>query len=458
MERRTPANAARSAGDIDAGSNPVGGRRVDQARIDEVNEELNYPSLQKLKRVLDSRGIPYDRKDLEKLVSGEAVRQVQAPRYKFDGKIAAHGMHDRWFCDLIDFTAAPSDRGKRTGLGEAEDGEIYILVVQDVFSRFLWTEALTSKSPTVVAEAFERIMARAGAQPKSVTSDLGSEFQGPFKRLLEAKGVEVYTKRKEDINAIATIDTAIGNLKKALVRDARKVGTDDWASRLEKVTKGQNNNPIDEYLEGMPPSNVSTNPDLIDVLKQKNASYSEFNQKRVAKRAQRLEETGQFRIMEDMGGAFTRGFKPRFGEVRQVNEIQGATVLDNKNQDHLTKFVLPITSTDNDLGPRRIEQRGSQTQDAARRARLQPFADELVRFLQRKGSAVTTATASKHLREQPGFEAAMRNVRTFGAFVNLFDSLRLITTGDGGTSKVRLANEATRRRLRGKQQDPDRRV
>ena len=35
---------------------------VDQAAIDAVNEELNYPSLQKLRRVLEQRGIPYNRK------------------------------------------------------------------------------------------------------------------------------------------------------------------------------------------------------------------------------------------------------------------------------------------------------------------------------------------------------------------------------------------------------------
>ena len=104
---------------------------------EEVLEELNFPSLQKLKKVLDSRGIAYDKKEIEKLVRREAVRQVQAPAYKFDGKIAAHGINDRWFCDLVDFTAAPSARGKRTGLGETEEGEVYTLVVQDVFSRFL---------------------------------------------------------------------------------------------------------------------------------------------------------------------------------------------------------------------------------------------------------------------------------------------------------------------------------
>ena len=184
------------------------------ASAEEVFEELNFPSSQKLRKVLDSRGIAYDRKEIEKLVRREAVRQVQAPAYKFDGKIAAHGINDRWFCDLVDFTAAPSDRGKRTGLVETKEGEVYILVVQDVFSRFLWTEALTSKQPGVVAKAFEDIMTRAGAKPKSCTSDLGPEFQGPFAEALKAKGIEVYTKRKEDINRISTIDTESASSKR----------------------------------------------------------------------------------------------------------------------------------------------------------------------------------------------------------------------------------------------------
>ena len=419
--------------------------------VEEVFEELNYPSLQKLRRVLDSRGIAYDRKEIEKLVKREAVRQVQAPAYKFDGKIAARGMHDRWFCDLIDFTAAPSDRGKRTGLGETEDGEQFILVVQDVFSRVLWTEALTSKRPEIVAKAFEDIMTKAGAKPKSLTSDLGPEFQGAFKQMLQAKGIEVYTKRKEDINAIATIDTAIGQLKKALARDTRKVGTDDWASRLEKVTQGQNNNPIDDYLEGVPPAKVSSSPDLIRLLKDKNARYADYNHQRVEKRARTLEDAGQFRGMEDMGGKFTRGFKPKFGEVRHVKAIGGAVVVDSEGKDHLTKFVLPVSDTTNDAGPRRIEQRGSALTDATRRARLQPYANELISFLRRQGHAVTAATASKHLREQAGFTAAMGNVPSFGAFIRLFDSLKLVTgSATGGASKVRLTNEAPRRRMRGK--------
>ncbi len=62
-------------------------------------------------------------------------------------------------------------------------------------------------------------MTRAGTKPKSLTTDLGPEFLGSFQVALQRMGVEVAQKRKEDINAIATLDTAIGQLKKALVSD-----------------------------------------------------------------------------------------------------------------------------------------------------------------------------------------------------------------------------------------------
>ena len=105
----------------------------------------------------------------------------------------------------------------------------------------------------------------------------------------------------------------------------------------------------------------------------------------------------------------------------------------------------------------RIEQGGSELIDATLRQRLEPFAQELARFLQSKGGEVTTATASKHLRQNPAFQIAMRNVPTFGAFIKLFNSFELITSNtSGGTSKVRLTDNAPRRRrLRSKQSQPN---
>ena len=141
---------------------------------------------------------------------------MQAPGYRYDGQIAAGGIGDRWFVDLIDFTAAPSDGGNKTPLRRTKDNEAYILVVQDVFSRFLWTEALVTKTPEEVAQAFEKILQRAGTAPRSLTSDVGPEFQGAFARMLDSNGIVSFKKRPEDNNAIATLDVAIGELKNSL--------------------------------------------------------------------------------------------------------------------------------------------------------------------------------------------------------------------------------------------------
>ena len=104
----------------------------------------------------------------------------------------------------------------------------------------------------------------------------------------------------------------------------------------------------------------------------------------------------------------------------------------------------------------RIEQQGSKLIDDTRRERLQQFADKLVRFLRTKNGEVTSATASKYLRQDPAFAAAMRNVPSFGAFIKLFDTFELITSNtSGGTSKVRLTDNAPPRRRRARTKRPD---
>ena len=55
--------------------------------------------------------------------------------------------------------------------------------------------------------------------PRSLTTDVGPEWSGNFARMLDSKGIISFQKRPDDKNAIATLDTAIGQLKKQLVRD-----------------------------------------------------------------------------------------------------------------------------------------------------------------------------------------------------------------------------------------------
>ena len=92
--------------------------------VEQVFEDTNFPSASKLRRVLTARGIPFDASEVDRLVQRETTRQVQAPRYKFNGKIAASRLHSRWFADIIDFSAAPSAMaGEDVGLRPTQSGE-----------------------------------------------------------------------------------------------------------------------------------------------------------------------------------------------------------------------------------------------------------------------------------------------------------------------------------------------
>ena len=133
---------------------------------------------------------------------------------------------------------------------------------------------------------------------------------------------------------------------------------------------------------------MKQNKDLKFTLKKKNAEYASRNQDRIKKRAVALEEAKQFRPEQDRGEKINRrGFKPTFGQVKQVKEVLGPNVVDADGRDYLTKLVKPVRETTDDAGPVRIEQRGNALIDNTRRERLQPFADELVRFIKTKTDA-----------------------------------------------------------------------
>ena len=135
-------------------------------RIENLFEELNFPGAERLKKALKNRGIPFTKEQVDKLVRGETVKQIQRAAPPLKGKVAAPFENSEWQADLIDWTTAPSEdvavetkSRRRSQKGpEKKEPEKYILVVQDVFSRKNWTRALVTKQPPEVQQAFKQIV------------------------------------------------------------------------------------------------------------------------------------------------------------------------------------------------------------------------------------------------------------------------------------------------------------
>ena len=120
-------------------------RFVNKQPVDPVRrlfEDLTQPSEARLKQALRARNIASTDQQVSSIVKGSTATQVFAPIPRREGKVVSTHPNARWVTDLVDMTATPSD-----------DGQTYILVVQELFSRQIHAVALATKVPSATATA-----------------------------------------------------------------------------------------------------------------------------------------------------------------------------------------------------------------------------------------------------------------------------------------------------------------
>ena len=66
-------------------------------------------------------------------------RQIFKPPSKYEGNVASRNIDDRWVADVLSFESRPVE------------GFTNVLLIQDVFSRFLWATPMGSKKETTRA-------------------------------------------------------------------------------------------------------------------------------------------------------------------------------------------------------------------------------------------------------------------------------------------------------------------
>ena len=149
---------------------------MSQEQLKAIFEELGFPGALKFRAAVKKRGFDISFTRAVQFVATSSQRQVLAKEPPHDGKIAADQLNRRWAADLISFVSQPA--GDFT----------HILVVQDIFSRMFYMEALKSAQTLETIEAFKRILSKAGASPIELNSDKGSEFSSvEFQAMLKKR-------------------------------------------------------------------------------------------------------------------------------------------------------------------------------------------------------------------------------------------------------------------------------
>ena len=124
---------------------------------------MSYPSATKFRATLRKRGIDVSAEFVNEVVADQGVRQLTAAAPRFTGNVTARRVDDRWMGDLIDYTAKAS-----------KGSPAHVMILQDVFSRFIFAQALQSK--TEVTAAFSRIVQETGRKCEEFNTDRGSEW------------------------------------------------------------------------------------------------------------------------------------------------------------------------------------------------------------------------------------------------------------------------------------------
>jgi len=259
-------------------------------------EELNAPSATAFRKALAKKGIPARARDVEEFVKSRTERQVIAPPPRYKGHIVSFDVNHRWMADLIAFTSRPVKTN--------EGFYTHVLIVEDVFSRYIWARPLLSVSDTT--RAFARILhesilgkskdrvVRPGSWswPQRLDTDGGSEWKNDsFKSLMARYRINHVVKDVDDRNAIATVDRAIGTIKRALKRREIAKGG-NWLSNLDATVAGYNK--TEQGAINTAPTDMTD--EAIFSLKKEAAENFADNSAMIQKRQDKLQAQGGYRV------------------------------------------------------------------------------------------------------------------------------------------------------------------
>ena len=382
--------------------------------------DLNRPSPEKFRLALQRRGMvsPPVAQLRELFYKYQSSKQIFAPPPKYKGKIFSPGMDRRWAADVM---VLP---GK------------YVLVVQDIFSRYAWAEPIDS--PMTADRGMEEVLRKAGVTPDEITTDADPGFQTRgFNELLSSKGIH-HTIR-EGRNDLATVDRLISTLKRALATDA----ADNGEATVASVVAGYNDSSHPRLMQGAPDDLRKPNGEIGNKIiyfrrEEEEAKNIQQNTDEIKKRAGKLDEG--FRVYIHKESLGRRVGNARWGREIHTGTVDGAFIKDETGEYHPTKEVLPVPVESTALAEPKAKL------NAKAQGLLQRYADRAATYLAGKEDRRDHASALHRVLSTDGYNireavqlAGLSTKSVIASFVNAFPTrFKLVTPRSGGSSFVEL--------------------
>jgi len=165
---------------------------------------------------------------------------------------------------------------------------------------------------------FQKILNETSRSPAQLDTDGGTEFtSGAFKNVMVSAGIEHTIKDATDRNGIATVDSAIGSIKRKIKRLIEKDGG-SWLDHIDKAVKIHNS--TEHSATGAPPEDMDADHRFSE--RKEMAEDMQDNTDQMRKRQKALEKAGGFRNFI----AKPKGLKRRVDDAtwfREIHEVKG---------------------------------------------------------------------------------------------------------------------------------------
>lgn len=207
------------------------------------NSKQGYISLNKLRKKLKENNIDIPFKDVKDFYQKQAINQVMKPVRKpkiFNSFIASQS-GDTFQMDIIVYDRFTYHNYK------------YMLVVIDIYSRFLQVRAMTNRRLETIINNFEDILKVMGT-PDIIQCD--NEFnKNEFIKVLEQYDIKTRFSDPDEINKNPIVERVNGTISKQLQKIRISTNKYDWYNYLDDVVYNYNhtyhstikNKPIDVF-------------------------------------------------------------------------------------------------------------------------------------------------------------------------------------------------------------------
>ena len=163
-------------------------------------------------------------------------------------RIMVTGIDDQWSADLMDMVK----------FSKSNHGYTFVLVVIDVFSKYLWLRPLTDKKGQTVSEALGDIL-QEGRQPRRLRTDRGQEFKAKTVQTLLKKWYITHLLTNNETKA-AVAERVLKTIKTRLYRYFTHKQSYEYVDHLQKFAASYNQ--TYHRTIGMAPSKVDKNKEI----------------------------------------------------------------------------------------------------------------------------------------------------------------------------------------------------